>query len=99
MPVLNVCLPRVQLRLSVNCVVFDCVTPVLSRPIGVNPVPALKLKVGKACVVGCWLMFTPVRSSCDNASAPSMGKPTLVVTLVKPNRNSFRRCCVSTQVC
>ena len=56
----------------------------------VKPVPALKLKVGKAFVVGCWLMFTPLRSSCESASAPTIGKLTLVVTLVKPYRNSFK---------
>ena len=50
-----------------NCIVFDCVTPVLSLPIGVKPVPALKLKVGNACEVGCWLILTPVRSSCESA--------------------------------
>jgi hypothetical protein len=48
-------------KAGMNRIVCDCVTPVLSRPMGVNPVPALTLNVGKACVVGCWLMFTPVR--------------------------------------
>src|ERR1035438_4895280 len=99
MPVLRVCLPRVHDRLSGNCVVCDCVTPVLSRPIAVKPVPELKLNVGKACEVGCWLMFIPVRSSCESASAPVIGKPTLVVALVNPKRNSFTNRGVITQVC
>ena len=48
MPTRIVCLPMVRLRLSVNCMVRDCPGPSLSRPIGVNPLPSEKLKVGNA---------------------------------------------------
>ena len=58
-PALTVCLPRVQVTLSST----ESSSTASSGSISgrwVKPVPELKLKVGKACVFGCWLMFTPV---------------------------------------
>ena len=63
--------------------------PARSRPIGVNPLPSLKLKVGKAWPSGCWLMSIPCKPSCEIAVLPRIGKFTLVSASVNPKRNSL----------
>jgi hypothetical protein len=54
--------------------VWEMVVPVLSWPIE-EIEPLLKLNVGNAEAVECWLVSMPCSPSCEIAALPCIGNP------------------------